>query len=179
MSEDCTLLVNEVYLQKSVQFHSGNFIGQNKEGTLYKGIVAFMIVSLNRSIPFVIKSSPDITITGEWLKSEIDECLHHLQRAGFYVRAVISDDDASNVRIFKLLLNNYNGDKNMFIYHTAYNEILKTYLFFDIVHLVKNIRNNLLNRKNFVFLEFSLGEFRDLIEIPNGFISWKTFYDVY
>ena len=27
--------------------------------------------------------------------------------------------------------------------------------------------------------ESSFGEFGDLIEIPNGFISWKTFYDVY
>ena len=26
--------------------------------------------------------------------------------------------------------------------------------------------------------ESSFGEFGDLIEIPNGFISWKTFYDV-
>ena len=44
---------------------------------------------------------------------------------------------------------------------------------------MKNIGNNLLDRKKFVFPEFSFGEFRDLIEIPNGFISWKTFYDVY
>ena len=27
--------------------------------------------------------------------------------------------------------------------------------------------------------ESSFDEFGDLIEIPNGFISWKTFYDVY
>ena len=97
----------------------------------------------------------------------------------FFVHAVISDDHASNIRALKLSLNNYNGDKNVFIYHPAYNETLKTYLFFDIVHLVKNIRNNLLNRKKFVFPEFSFGEVRDLMEIPNGFISWKTFYDVY
>ena len=67
----------------------------------------------------------------------------------------------------------------MSIYHPAYNETLKTYLFFDIVHLVKNIRNNLLNRQKFVFPEISFGEFRDLIEIPNGFISWRSFYDVW
>ena len=63
--------------------------------------------------------------------------------------------------------------------HPVYNETLKTYLLFDIVHLVKNSRNNFLSRKKFVFPEFSFDEFRDLIEIPNGFISWKIFYDVY
>ena len=145
MSEDCVLLVDEMYLQKSVQFHSGNFIGRNEEGTLYKGIVVFMIVSLKKYILFVIRSSPDITITGEWLKSETDECLYHLQKVCFYVRAVISDDHVPNVRAFQLLLTNYNGDKNLFIYHPAYNETLKTCLFFDTVHLVKNIRNDLLN----------------------------------
>ena len=46
ISEDCVLLVDEMYLQKSVQFHNGSFIGQNEEETLYKGIVVFMIVSL-------------------------------------------------------------------------------------------------------------------------------------
>ena len=108
------LLVNDIYLQKSVQFHSGNFIGRNEEGTLYKGTVMFMILSLKKSIPFV--STPQI-ITGEWLKSEIDGCLYHLQKAVFYVFAVISDDHAFNIRAFTLLLNNYNGDKNLFIYH--------------------------------------------------------------
>ena len=68
-SRDCVLLVNEMYLQKSVQFHSDNFTGRNEERTLYKGIVVSMIVSLENSITFVIKSSPDVTITGEWLKS--------------------------------------------------------------------------------------------------------------
>ena len=71
MSEDYVLLVNEIYLEKSVQFHSGNFIGRNEEGTLFKGIVVFMIVSLKKSILFVIKLSPNITVTEEWLKSEI------------------------------------------------------------------------------------------------------------
>ena len=36
MSEDCVLLVDEMYLQKSVQFHSRNFIERNEEGN--KGI---------------------------------------------------------------------------------------------------------------------------------------------
>ena len=44
---------------------------------------------------------------------------------------------------------------------------------------MKSIRNNLLKQKKFILLQFSFGEFKDLIEIPNGFISWQTFYDVY
>ena len=35
---------------------------------------------------------------------------------------VISGDHAINFRVFKLLLQNDNRDKNLFIYHSAYNE---------------------------------------------------------
>ena len=79
-----------MYLQSSVQFRSGNFVGRNEEATLYKGIVVFMIGSLKKSFPLVVKSSPDITITREWLKSEMDECLYtyfFLKKDGFYFRA--------------------------------------------------------------------------------------------
>ena len=88
-------------------------------------IVVFMIVSFKKSVPFVIKSSPDITITGEWLKSEIGECFYHLQKACFYVREVISDDHAPNVRAFKLLLKNHNGDKSLFVNHPPDAETLE------------------------------------------------------
>ena len=43
------------------------------------------------------------------------------------------------------------------------------YLFYDAVHLIKNIRNNLLSFK----------EFYDDIHVPEGTISWKLLYDVF
>ena len=39
----------------------------------------------------------------------------------------------------------------------------KIYLFFDSVHLMKNIRNNLLNNKMFLFPAFSFSGFYDQI----------------
>ena len=55
----------------------------------------------------------------------------------------------------------------------------KIYLFYDIVHLVKNIRNNLLNRKRFIFPRFSFHGFKDNIIVSGGEISWKLFHDVF
>ena len=45
---------------------------------------------------------------------------------------------------------------------------------------MKNIRNNLLNEKNFVFLKFiySDGLIIDM-NFPAGFIQWKDLYDIY
>ena len=62
-----------MYLQKSVQYHIGGFVGQDEEGNLYKGIVAFMIVSLRKSVLIVVRSLSETKIIGEWLKSEINE----------------------------------------------------------------------------------------------------------
>ena len=51
--------------------------------------------------------------------------------------------------------------------------------FFDSVHLMKNIRNNLLNNKRFLFPAFSFSGFYDQINCDGGEISWKLFHDVY
>ena len=39
MSSHCIILVYELYLQKSVQYQSSDFVGQDEEGNVYKGIV--------------------------------------------------------------------------------------------------------------------------------------------
>ena len=55
----------------------------------------------------------------------------------------------------------------------------KTYLFFDNVHLIKNICNYLLNCKKIVFPAFSFS-FNDqlLASSENGYISWRDFHDL-
>ena len=146
---------------------------------LFKGIVVLMIVGLQKSIPYVVKSSPEITITGLWLKKEIDSYIFTLQNTGFNVRAVIADDHSTNVSAFSYLHGDYDGDSTLFIYHPAYNGLMKTYLFFDIIHIIKNLRNNLLNRKKFVFPAFSFDLFLDKIDVPSGYITWSLFHQIY
>ena len=57
-------------------------------------------------------------------------------------------------------------------------ESQKKYLCFDIVYL-KNIRNNLLNNKRFIFPAFTFEKFNDLIHVEGGEISWKLLHDTY
>ena len=56
---------------------------------------------------------------------------------------------------------------------------VKIYLFYDSVHLLKNIRNNLLNARLFNFPSFSFHGFEDDIDVPGGRITWKLLHDVY
>ena len=46
--------MDETYMQISAQYQSGEYAGIDEEGNLYKGIVAFMVVELKQSIPFVV-----------------------------------------------------------------------------------------------------------------------------
>ena len=62
-------------LQKCVEYFGGEMIGSDEKGELYNEIVCFMIVGLKEFIPYVIKSSPEITLHAAWLKNELFECL--------------------------------------------------------------------------------------------------------
>ena len=50
------LMTDIVYLQKSAQYQSGEYVGVDEDGNLYKGIVAFMKVGFKLSMPFVVQA---------------------------------------------------------------------------------------------------------------------------
>ena len=56
-----------------------------------------MIVGLQKAIPYVVRSSAEVYITGLWLKKEINECITSLHQSGFKVRAVVTDNHSTNV----------------------------------------------------------------------------------
>ena len=96
----------------------------------------------------MIKSSPETKTNADWLKEELIVCLRILFQLGFSVSAIVCDNHSSNGSNFKNLLQHFNQDPDdLFIWY----ELRKIYLFYNVVHLVKNVRNNLLNYKWFFF----------------------------
>ena len=55
---DVVLLLDEVYLQKYSQYQDEKLVGAVNERNMHKGVMAFMLNSLKKSIPFVIKAIP-------------------------------------------------------------------------------------------------------------------------
>ena len=45
--------------------------------------------------------------------------------------------------------------------------------------MIKNVRNNLLKYKRFIFPPFEFSGFKDPTNVPGGEIAWKTFHDVF
>ena len=53
------------------------------------------------------------------------------------------------------------------------------YMFYDNVHLAKNIRNNLLNAQKFVFPSFSCNVLDLEITFNDGYIAWSKLHRIY
>ena len=110
MSKDVILMTDEMFLQKEAQYQNGEYVGADSDGNLFKGLVAFMIVGLKKSTPYIIQTLPEITITGNWLSNLIAKNVDNLVDAGFCVRAVVADNHSTNVSAFSLLRARYQSD---------------------------------------------------------------------
>ena len=176
ISDDVILIFDEMFPDKCEEYSGGENFGADKDGELYKGIMSFMIVGLKNNVPYVVKTCPEKGIVGDWVKKELLACLKVLQENGLNVRGVVCDDHSTNVSAYKQLLKEF-GQSPDDLFITLGGK--KIYLFFDTVHLMKNIRNNLLNRKRFLFPEFHFDGFYDELKFPGGEISWRLFHEVH
>ena len=73
ISEDISLLFDEMYLQKCEEYFGGELIGSDQNGELDKGIVCFIIIEeMKESIPWdqVISRNNNAVC----LKDELFEC---------------------------------------------------------------------------------------------------------
>ena len=62
-----------------------------------------MVVSLRKSIPFVISAVPLVKNSGEIVYQNIEKCLSLLTQSQFRVRAIISDNHTTNVKAYNIL----------------------------------------------------------------------------
>ena len=176
ISIDVVLMFDEMYLQKCEEYSGGEIIGADENNELFKGLLSFMIVGLKENVPYVIKSVQEVKINGKLMKEQISDSLKILKDRGFRVRAIVSDNHSANVLAYKLLLEESGQSADdLFIEY----DHQKIYLLHDVVHLIKNVRNNLLNYKRFIFPAFECNGFKDSISFEGGEISWKLFHNVF
>ena len=58
-------------------------------------------------------------------------------------------------------------------------ESRKVHLSFDTIHLIKNVQNNILNHKRFLFPSFTFNRFKDSINVTGRELKWKMLHDVF
>ena len=96
----------------------------------------------------------------------MEDNIKQLAETNFIVCGIVTENHSTNVSTFCNILSKYGNSKFSILHPNNHSKC--TYLFFDTVYLVKNIRHNLLNSKKFVFPKF---EFCDcVIQCPYGYI---------
>ena len=135
-----------------------------------------MIVGLKSNVPYIIRSVPETEIKGNWLKEEILRVIDVLHEVGFNVRRVVCDNHPNNDSAFLEITSDYvkEGDELR-----VWIENKPIYLFSDPVHLIKNVRNNLLQRKRFLFPPFVCTDLFDEVRVAGGEISWSLLHNLH
>ena len=139
-----------MYLPKSAQYQSREYVEVDEEGNLYNGIVAFMVFGLKQSTPFVVQAIPEVTFNRQWLAEKISHNTDNLTETGLSVRGIFTGNHSVNVNAFSALIKIFNSESNYYIKHPQ-NSGCSIVCSIDTDHLMKNIRNNLLNKKGLCF----------------------------
>ena len=101
--KDIIHMVDKMYLQKCIQYAGGQYIGADSNKNFYKSRVVFMIQGLKENVPIVVKVSPDVTLTSQWLADEVSDCIISLGQVGFKVREIVDNNHSTNVSTFTIL----------------------------------------------------------------------------
>ena len=88
---DIVLLLDEKYLPKDIRYQGGKLVSVDREMSLFKGVMTFMINKLKNSTPLVVKAVSEVKTEGIWLSEQIDECINSLHKSGFNRVTAISE----------------------------------------------------------------------------------------
>ena len=97
-------MMHEMYLQNSAQYQSGEYVGVDKEGNLYKGIVAFVVVGFKLFIPFVVQAIPEVIFNGQSVAEIFSNNIDNFIEFGLCVRGLVTDHHYANGNAFLALM---------------------------------------------------------------------------
>ena len=120
-------------------------------------MTTFMIIGLTKKVPYVIHAAPENKIEVDSLLDELIKCIKCFHLRGFNVKACVCDNHPTNVSADRKLLALYGKDEDDLRIYIGDKLI---YQFYDTVHLIKSIRNNL-HHKRLIFPPFSSSHLED------------------
>lgn len=160
----CVLLHDEVYVKKMLLYHGGTVFGkaQNNPSMLAETILAIMIICLHGGPKFISNIIPVSKLNSTFLYEQVNSTQTSIQRTGATVKAIICDGNRTNQAFF----NKYKTtpDQPWISEHG-------TYLLYDFVHLLKNIRNLWLTEKT--------GQLTYVYEGISRTANWQFLRDIY
>lgn len=162
--KECIITCDEVAIKKNLTYNSSVDVIDGLEHLLERSnkmgshICVFAIRGILKKWKFVLNYFvPETNIKGECLKSLIHKNINIAESIGFKVRGMVYDQGGNNRKCTSLL--GVTNEKPYFYFNNK-----KYYMFYDIPHLFKSLRNNLLKAK---------------FETPDGIVDFDVIREVY
>ena len=167
------MIFDEIYLQKCEEFFGGETLGVDERGEIFKGMLSlclwgWRLILISSLIVSQKEKWTDILPWTTWMRSSWIRFQHSWLRQW--------QPHYSNVSAYMKLFSHYEIDSSDL--HITFNS-KRIYLFYDSVHLMKSIRNNLHNHKGLLFPPYDFEEFDDGICVPAGEIRWQIFCHIH
>ena len=136
----CVLLHDEVYVKKMLLYHGGTVFGkaQNHPSKLAETVLGIMIICLHGGPSFTSKIVPVSNLDTNYLHDQVVSSQANIEQAGGIVKAIVCDGNRTNQAYFR---------KYVTLPDQPWLTEDGTYLLYDFVHLLKNIRNLWLTEK--------------------------------
>ncbi|XP_035223260.1 LOW QUALITY PROTEIN: uncharacterized protein LOC118196010 [Stegodyphus dumicola] len=141
-----TMMIDEIHIKPYVDYKAGNIVGMayNSENIATTAHV-FMIQSLLSNFKEVIQIIPVKNITAEILFNFVRRAILSLEKLGFSVICVVSDNNAINRKTMSFFTS---PPKLSIVYPHPSDATRPLFFIIDSVHIFKCIRNNWLNQKS-------------------------------
>ena len=139
------LMIDEIYLSKRVESSGGQVFGLTESCAVAATALCFMIKSLSSGYQDMVGIYPIKNLKAESQKACFDKVMLLVHEIGFNVIGICVDNASANRKFFKDFL--CNGAWKASI-PNKYTDG-KIFLIFDPTHIIKNIYNNLVNRRVF------------------------------
>src|SRR6218665_1925937 len=141
-----TMLLDEIYVEPKVTYKAGTVKGfaANCDMTQATTVQAFMICSILSHRKDIAALVPVKNLTAPYLQEITMHVIRMVEKAGFRIICLISDNNRVNGNMFRLLCG---GLLQPCIDHPCDNS-RKLFFLFDTVHIFKCIRNNWINQKD-------------------------------
>lgn len=134
--------IDEIYCKSAIIYKANSLVGyaDNSENVATT-IVAFLISSVFGSFQEIVKLIPVNKMTGKQPSEYTLNVFKIVQNLDFQVLSIITDNNRINQTMYNCLSPN-----KTFEFGNTYHNNESVFLLFDTVHILKNIRNNWLNK---------------------------------
>ena len=140
--------MDEIHVNSTVAYTGGRIVGFSLETDQpIKTVFAIMASSLYRKWSQVVRLLPCSTNSAEDLFIVVKSVMSDIEHCNLTKQAICTDNYPLNVSLFKL----FSRDRNTLTPSVSHpnDPNLKLFVLFDFVHIIKSIRNNWLNLKDY------------------------------